>query len=57
LVGLRRCGKSVKVHPFNCPSRADGVGADWMDHSGGNEFDGVAVGLCGVLNNKPVTLA
>jgi len=57
IVGLRRSGENVEVHTIDCPSLADGVDADWVDLSWGNESDGAPARLCVVLHNKPGTLA
>ena len=45
IVGLRRSGKNVEVHTIDCQSLADGVDADWVDLSWGNESDGAAARL------------
>ena len=57
IVGLRRSGENVEVHTIDCQSLADGVDADWVDLSWGNESDGAAARMCIVLHNKPGTLA
>jgi len=57
IVGLRRSGQNVEVHTIDCQSLADGVDADWVDLSWGNESDGAAARLCVVLHNKPGTLS
>ncbi|MEL6876142.1 MAG: RelA/SpoT AH/RIS domain-containing protein, partial [Pseudomonadota bacterium] len=57
IVGLRRSGESVEVHAIDCMQLADGVDADWVDLSWGQDSDGAAARLAVVLHDKPGTLA
>ncbi|MEM8918225.1 MAG: bifunctional (p)ppGpp synthetase/guanosine-3',5'-bis(diphosphate) 3'-pyrophosphohydrolase [Pseudomonadota bacterium] len=57
IVGLRRSGENVEVHAIDCMQLADGVDADWVDLSWGQDSDGAAARLAVVLHDKPGTLA
>jgi len=57
IVGLRRTGANVEVHAIDCMTLADGVDADWVDLSWGQDSDGAAARLAIVLHDKPGTLA
>lgn len=57
IVGLRRSGENVEVHAIDCLQLADGVDADWVDLSWGQDSDGAAARLAVVLHDKPGTLA
>ena len=57
IVGLRRPGTSVEVHSIDCYSLANGVDADWVDLSWGDQSRGAVGRLRAILYNRPGTLA
>ena len=57
IVGLRRPGKGVEVHAIDCLELADGVDADWLDLSWGQQSHGAIARLRVVLYHRPGTLA
>ncbi|MDP9056088.1 MAG: bifunctional (p)ppGpp synthetase/guanosine-3',5'-bis(diphosphate) 3'-pyrophosphohydrolase [Pseudomonadota bacterium] len=57
IVGLRKLGKGVEVHAIDCMTLADGIDADWLDLSWGDDNTGAVGRLRCVLYNRPGTLA
>jgi len=57
IVGLRHPGELVEVHAIDCLELANGVDADWVDLSWGEDSQGAVGRVRAVLYNRPGTLA
>ena len=57
IVGLRKHGEGVVVHSIDCLELANGVDADWVDLSWGEQSHGAVGRVRVVLYNRPGTLA
>jgi GTP pyrophosphokinase len=57
IVGLRKKGEGVVVHTIDCLELANGIDADWIDLSWGEQSHGAVGRVRVVLYNRPGTLA
>jgi guanosine-3',5'-bis(diphosphate) 3'-pyrophosphohydrolase len=57
IVGLRQRGVGVEVHSIDCMTLANGIDADWIDLSWGEQNSGAVGRLRCLLYNRPGTLA